>query len=71
MLKAYKTEIFPTEQQKQKISQSIGICRWLYNSYLAKNKELYRQFKDGLIDKNNLKCQQMILINILIMKLRL
>ncbi|KOY65379.1 RNA-guided endonuclease InsQ/TnpB family protein [Clostridium sporogenes] len=55
MLKAYKTEIFPTEQQKQKISQSIGICRWLYNSYLAKNKELYRQFKDGLIDKKQSK----------------
>ena len=55
MLKAYKTEIFPTEQQKQKISQSIGICRWLYNSYLAKNKELYQQFKDGLIDKKQSK----------------
>lgn len=51
MLKAYKTEINPTEQQKQKINQSIGICRWLYNSYLAKNNDLYKQFKDGLIDK--------------------
>lgn len=55
MLKAYKTEIFPTEQQKQKIGQSIGICRWLYNSYLAKNKELYQQFKNGLIDKKQSK----------------
>lgn len=51
MLKAYKTEINPTEQQKQKINQSIGVCRWLYNSYLAKNNENYKQFKDGLIDK--------------------
>lgn len=51
MLRAYKTEINPTEQQKQKINQSIGICRWLYNSYLAKNNDLYKQFKDGLIDK--------------------
>ena len=51
MLKAYKTEIRPTENQKQKINQEIGICRYLYNSYLAKNKELYQQYKDGLIDK--------------------
>lgn len=51
MLKAYKTEINPTEQQKQKINQSIGICRYLYNSYLAKNKEIYQQYKNGLIDK--------------------
>ena len=51
MLKAYKTEINPTEQQKQKINQSIGNCRYLYNAYLAKNIETYKQLKDGLIDK--------------------
>jgi putative transposase len=51
LLRAYKTEIKPTQKQIQKINQSIGICRWLYNSYLAKNKELYKQYKDGLIDK--------------------
>lgn len=51
MLKAYKTEINPTLEQKIKINQSIGICRYLYNSYLAKNQELYNQFKDGLLDK--------------------
>ena len=34
-----------------KINQSIGICRFLYNSYLAKNKELYEKFKNGEIDK--------------------
>lgn len=53
MLRAYKTEINPTKQQIQKINQSIGICRYLYNSYLAKNQELYKQFKDGLIDKKH------------------
>ena len=53
LLRAYKTEIKPTEQQKQKINQSIGICRYLYNSYLANNKELYQQYKDGLIDKKH------------------
>ena len=51
MLKAYKTEIKITESQKQKINQGIGVCRYLYNSYLAKNQELYKQYQDGLIDK--------------------
>ncbi|MCI6458213.1 MAG: transposase [Clostridium sp.] len=51
MKRAYKTEIKPTQRQIEKINQSIGICRWLYNSYLAKNKELYEQYKQGLITK--------------------
>ena len=51
MKRAYKTEIKPTKEQIEKINQSIGICRWLYNSYLAKNKELYEQYKQGLITK--------------------
>ena len=53
MKRAYKVEIKPTQKQIQKINQSIGICRWLYNSYLAKNKELYEQYKQGLIPKEN------------------
>lgn len=51
MLRAYKTEINPTKEQAKKINQSIGICRWLYNNYLAKNQELYQKYKEGLIDK--------------------
>ena len=51
MLKTYKTEIDPTEEQKQKINQSMGVCRWLYNQYLWKNKQLYEKFKNGEIDK--------------------
>ena len=51
MKRAYKVEIKPTQNQIQKINQSIGICRWLYNSYIAKNKELYEQYKLGLIPK--------------------
>jgi len=51
MFKAFKTEIKVEEKHIDKINQSIGICRYLYNSYLAKNLELYQQFKDGLIDK--------------------
>ena len=51
LLKAYKVEIKPTLKQIQKINQSIGVCRWLYNEYLAINNQLYAQFKEGLIDK--------------------
>lgn len=51
LLRAYKTEIHPTEEQKIKINQSIGICRWLYNQYLSRNQELYKKYKDGLISK--------------------
>lgn len=53
MLRAYKVELIPTEQQKQKINQSIGICRWLYNHYLTKNKQLYEDYKNNLISKSD------------------
>lgn len=53
LLKAYKTEIKPTLEQKQKINQGIGICRWLYNQYVAKNIELYQMFKEGKIPKED------------------
>ena len=41
MLKSYKTEINPTPIQIQKINKTIGTCRFIYNFYLAHNKELY------------------------------
>ena len=46
MLKTYKIEIKPTEEQKQKINQTIGICRFIYNFYISKNKEHYEQTKN-------------------------
>ncbi len=49
--RAYKVELKPTKQQMQKINQSLGTCRWLYNAYLAKNQSLYQDFKDGKITK--------------------
>lgn len=51
MLKSYKTEILPTPQQCEKIRRSIGICRWLYNEYLARNKRLYRMYQRGCLDE--------------------
>ena len=45
MLKSYKTEINPTLEQIQKINQTIGTCRFVYNFYLAHNKETYEKEK--------------------------
>ena len=41
LLKSFKTEINPSEEQKAKINKTIGTCRYIYNFYLAHNKELY------------------------------
>ena len=43
MLKSFKTEMNPTEEQKVKIRKTIGTCRYVYNFYLAHNKELYEK----------------------------
>lgn len=40
MLKSFKTEINPTDEQKTRIRKTIGTCRFIYNFYLAHNKEL-------------------------------
>lgn len=45
MLKSYKTEINPTNEQKQIINRTIGVCRFIYNFYLAHNKEIYLKEK--------------------------
>jgi len=42
LLKSFKTEINPTPEQKIKINKTIGTCRFIYNFYLAYNKELYK-----------------------------
>ncbi len=52
MLKAFKTEIAPTREQKEKIIRSIGIARFLYNQYIAYNKKLYRMYQCGLLDSH-------------------
>ena len=45
MRKSYKTEINPTQEQIQKINRTIGTCRFVYNFYLANNKEIYEKEK--------------------------
>ena len=39
--RAYKIEIDPTAEQKSKIHQTIGVSRFIYNFYIAHNKEIY------------------------------
>ncbi|MCU5986836.1 IS200/IS605 family element transposase accessory protein TnpB [Clostridioides difficile] len=39
--RAYKIEINPTTEQKSKIHQTIGVSRFIYNFYIAHNKEVY------------------------------
>ena len=41
MIVSYKTEINPTEEQIHKINQTIGTCRYIYNFYIATQKERY------------------------------
>ena len=41
LLKSFKTEIDPTSEQKDKIHNTIGTCRYVYNFYLSHNKTLY------------------------------
>lgn len=49
--KSFKTEINPTQEQIQKINKTIGTCRFVYNFYLAYNKEIYdteKKFLSGM-----------------------
>lgn len=51
MKKAYKIEINPTQEQKMKIHKTIGVCRFVYNFYIAHNIEIYeneRKFISGI-----------------------
>ena len=43
LLKSFKTEINPSEEQKVKIRKTIGTCRFIYNFYLAHNKKLHEK----------------------------
>lgn len=45
LLKSYKTEINPTSEQKQAINRTIGVCRFIYNFYIAHNQEVYESEK--------------------------
>ena len=48
MKRAYKVEIKPTEKQREKIHQTIGVCRYVYNFYISENKKVYEKDKSFL-----------------------
>ena len=50
-IKSYKTEVLLTKKQANKVNQSFGICRWLYNEYISKNRQLYQLYQRGFLDK--------------------
>lgn len=52
MLKSYKTEINPTLEQRQRINKTIGVCRYVYNFYLAHSKELYESGQKFMTGKD-------------------
>ncbi|MDK0871811.1 transposase [Clostridium perfringens] len=41
--RSYKMEINPTDEQKSKIHRTIGVSRFIYNFYIAYNKEIYER----------------------------
>lgn len=52
MLKSFKTEISPTAEQIIKINKTIGVCRFIYNFYIAYNKELYEEKKEFMTGRD-------------------
>ena len=42
LLKTYKIEIKPTKEQIEKINRTIGVCKFIYNFYIAHNQENYK-----------------------------
>ena len=42
MLRAYKVEIKPTVEQKIKMAQTFGVCRYGYNFYIRHNQERHK-----------------------------
>lgn len=63
MEKAYKYRIYPNKKQKEIIAKTFGCCRFIYNKYLAKRIEMYKQNKETLSyvqcanDMTNLKSE--------------
>ncbi|BCG66437.1 transposase [Staphylococcus phage vB_SsapH-Golestan101-M] len=42
MLRAYKVEIKPNQEQINTINQTIGTCRWVYNKFIEVNQLRYK-----------------------------
>ena len=46
--KAYKFRLYPNKEQEILIQKTFGCCRFVYNQYLAKRIELYKQDKSTM-----------------------
>ena len=46
--RAYKFRLYPTNEQKELINKTFGCSRLVYNYYLNKKQELYKQEKKTL-----------------------
>ena len=49
--KAYKYRLYPTEAQKEFFAQNFGCKRFIYNYFLAQQKNAYEDFKAGKAGK--------------------
>lgn len=52
---AYKFRAYPTAEQQQKLSKTIGCSRKVYNLLLDKNISLYEKYKNGNISQEEFK----------------
>ena len=52
MLKSFKTELDPTQEQKSRINRTIGTCRYVYNFYLAHNRERHENGEKFMTGKS-------------------
>ena len=43
MKRAYKLEIKPTDRQSEKLIRTFGVCRYVYNMYIATNRFNYEE----------------------------
>ena len=69
MILAKKVRLYPTKEQEQKLWQSIGTARFIYNYTIAKQEENYKNggkfISDGVIRKEltQLKKSELIWLN--------
>lgn len=62
MLISYKTEINPTSLQIDKINKTLGVCRFLYNTYISENIKTYKNNKSFITGYDFAKYVNSILI---------
>ena len=46
--RAYRYRFYPTEEQKTRLAQTFGCCRWVYNHFLELKGSMWRKEKKAL-----------------------